>query len=133
VITAINHVQISVPPGSESEVRRFYGSVLGLTEIPLPASMTGAKLIWFDIGRGSTLHVGFEAGVNRLATRAHIAYQVSDIADWRRRMAGAGLELIDQPKVEGHDRFHFIDPFGNRVEMIGPVTVKLGLTSTENA
>jgi catechol 2,3-dioxygenase-like lactoylglutathione lyase family enzyme len=121
VVTGINHVQISVPSGSEHDVRRFYGGVLGLAEIPLPTSMTGAKLIWFDIGSGSTLHVGFEDGINRLATRAHVAYQVLDIAGWRRRMTAAGLELIDQPVVEGYDRFHFVDPFGNRVEMIGAV------------
>jgi hypothetical protein len=27
--------------------------------------------------------------------------------------------LIDQPKIQGFDRFHINDPFGNRLEIIG--------------
>ncbi len=122
MIITINHVQISVPPGTAAEVRRFYGQVLGLAEIPLPPTMVTRPLIWFMAG-DKPLHVAVEDGVNRVATRAHIAYEVSDIEDWRRRLTGHGLELFDQPLIEGYDRFHINDPFGNRIEIIGRVRV----------
>jgi catechol 2,3-dioxygenase-like lactoylglutathione lyase family enzyme len=120
MITTINHVQISVPPGNAAEVRRFYGQVLGLPEIPLPQAMATSTLIWFMAG-DKPLHISVEDGINRLATRVHIAYEVSDIADWRRRLTGHGLKLFDQPFIEGYDRFHIVDPFGNRIEIIGHV------------
>jgi catechol 2,3-dioxygenase-like lactoylglutathione lyase family enzyme len=120
MITTINHVQVSVPPGSADEVRRFYGQILGLAEIPLPPAMTTRNLIWFLAG-DTPLHVAFEDGINRIATRAHIAYEVSDIADWRQRLADHGIELFEQPLIEGYDRFHINDPFGNRIEIIGAV------------
>lgn len=102
----------------DEQVHKFYGDVLGLPEIPLPPAMVGRKLIWFQVG-DRTLHVGVEDGVNRLATRAHLAYEVNDIADFRRRLTALGIELIEQPKMEGYDRFHLHDPFGNRIEIIG--------------
>jgi catechol 2,3-dioxygenase-like lactoylglutathione lyase family enzyme len=118
MITGYHHTQISAPSGSAEEVRRFYGQVLGLAEAPVPPSLQGHGLIWFKVGN-RTLHVAVEDGVNRLGTRAHLAYEVDDIAACRRHLAGQGIKLIDQPKIVGFDRFHLHDPFGNRLEIIG--------------
>jgi RimJ/RimL family protein N-acetyltransferase len=62
--------------------------------------------------------VGTEDGVDRLATKGHIAYEISDLAEMRRRLAEAGVEMIDSIPIPGHDRFELRDPFGNRVEII---------------
>jgi catechol 2,3-dioxygenase-like lactoylglutathione lyase family enzyme len=62
--------------------------------------------------------VGVEDGVDRAATKAHIAYQVSDLAAWRARLEEAGIAILDGIPIPGYDRFEFRDPFGNRVEMI---------------
>ena len=35
MIIDYHHTQITAPKGSEAEVRRFYGGVLGLREIPV--------------------------------------------------------------------------------------------------
>jgi predicted enzyme related to lactoylglutathione lyase len=118
MITGINHVQITVPPGSADRVRQFYGGLLQMPEMTIPPALQKFGLIWFKAG-DREIHVGVEDNVNRFATHAHIAYQVSDIVDWRRRLIDAGLSLVEQPKIQGYDRFHFTDPFGNRVEMIG--------------
>jgi len=118
MIVGYNHAQISVSDGMAEKVREFYGQFLGLTEIPVPKALQGRGLIWFQVG-DRQLHVGIEEGINRLATRAHLAYEVDDIAVLRRRLASNGFELIEQPKIEGFDRFHITDPFGNRVEFIG--------------
>ncbi len=118
MITTINHAQISVPPGNADNVRAFYGRVLGMPELPLPPAMLGSTLIWFMAG-DRPLHVSVEDGIDRAATRVHLAYEVTGIADWRRRLTDQGFELFDQPVIEGYDRFHINDPFGNRVEIIG--------------
>jgi catechol 2,3-dioxygenase-like lactoylglutathione lyase family enzyme len=118
MITAYHHTQISAPSGSAAEIRRFYGQVLGLKEMEVPPALQGRGLIWFHVGDRS-LHVGEEDGVNRLATRTHLAYEVDDIAGIRSRLTEQGIELINQPKIVGWDRFHIHDPFGNRLEIIG--------------
>jgi catechol 2,3-dioxygenase-like lactoylglutathione lyase family enzyme len=118
MIVGYNHTQISVPPGNADKVREFYGRFLGLTELPVPTSLQGRGLIWFKVG-DRQLHVGVEDGVNRIATTAHLAYDVDNIAELRQQLTAAGFELFEQPKIEGYDRFHIRDPFGNRVEFMG--------------
>jgi catechol 2,3-dioxygenase-like lactoylglutathione lyase family enzyme len=118
MIIGYHHTQVSVPSGNSAEVRRFYGQVLEMPEIPLPPSMKNFPLIWFKVGNRE-LHVAVEDNINRLATRAHIAYEVDDIAEVRKRLTEQGIELMDQPKIVGYDRFHMHDPFGNRIEIIG--------------
>ncbi len=120
MIVGYNHAQITVPPGNADKVRQFYGQFLGLPELPVPPALQGLGLIWFKVG-DRELHVGVEEGVNRLATRAHVAYEVDEIAELRPRMLAGGFELFEQPKIQGFDRFHINDPFGNRVEFIGRV------------
>ncbi len=112
-----HHAQVSIPSTGLAEARRFYGAVLGLPELPLPESVAGRALVWFHVG-DRTLHISVEDGVDR-RTKAHLAYEVDDIADCRRRLLADGRELIEQPPLAGFDRFHTLDPFGNRLELIG--------------
>lgn len=120
MVLGYNHAQITVPPGSADRVRAFYGQLLGMSEMQVPDSLKGRGLIWFRVGN-LELHVGVEDGVNRLATRAHLAYEVADIGRLRQLLSDAGFELIEQPRIEGFDRIHITDPFGNRVEFMGRV------------
>jgi catechol 2,3-dioxygenase-like lactoylglutathione lyase family enzyme len=120
MILGYNHAQITVPDGCAEQVRQFYGTLLGLAELPVPPALQGRGLIWFAVG-DRELHVGVEAGVDRGATGAHLAYEVDDIAKLRGRLTLEGYELIEQPRIEHYDRFHIRDPFGNRVEFIGRV------------
>jgi catechol 2,3-dioxygenase-like lactoylglutathione lyase family enzyme len=120
MILDFNHAQISVQKGCADQVRQFYGQLLGLKEIPVPESLQGFGLIWFSVGQ-CQLHVGIEDGVDRLATRTHLAYEVDDIAMLRKRLTAERIELIEQPRIPNFDRFHIRDPFGNRVEFMGRV------------
>ncbi|WP_242138466.1 hypothetical protein [Sphingomonas sp. TREG-RG-20F-R18-01] len=38
---ALDHVQIAIPPGSETEAPGFYGTRLGLRELDRPAILAG--------------------------------------------------------------------------------------------
>jgi catechol 2,3-dioxygenase-like lactoylglutathione lyase family enzyme len=117
MIRGIHHVQLTVPHGAEEEARRFYCRVLGLPEIQKPASLTGRGGLWLQVG-DRQVHIGVEDGVNRQATKAHVAYEVSDLQGWRLKIATLGIEVIDGIPLPGHDRFEFRNPFGNRVEFI---------------
>jgi catechol 2,3-dioxygenase-like lactoylglutathione lyase family enzyme len=117
MIVGYNHTQMSVPSGNAEKVRDFYGRFLGMSEMPVPPALQGRGLIWFEVGN-LQLHIAVEDGVNRLATGAHLAYEVDNLAELRRKLVDAGAEIFEQPKIEGFDRFHIRDPFGNRLELM---------------
>jgi hypothetical protein len=57
----------------------------------------------------------------RPARKAHPAFVVVGLDQLRKRLQAAGVELDEQPQLEGLRRFHAFDPFGNRLEFLEPV------------
>jgi catechol 2,3-dioxygenase-like lactoylglutathione lyase family enzyme len=117
VILGIHHVQVTIPTGKEAEARRFYCEVLGLTEIVKPAALQARGGLWLRIG-DRELHIGTEQDVDRAMTKAHIAYEVTNLPYWRATLSARGITVVDGIPIPGCDRFEFRDPFGNRVEFI---------------
>jgi catechol 2,3-dioxygenase-like lactoylglutathione lyase family enzyme len=117
MIAGIHHVQITVPRGAEAEARRFYCEFLGLNEARKPSSLAGRGGLWLQAG-DRQVHVGVEDDVNREATKAHVAYAVQGLENWRSKLIAAGFEVSDGIPIPGFRRFEFRDPFGNRVEFI---------------
>lgn len=117
MIIGLDHAQITIPPHTEDIARDFYCGVLGLSEIPKPESLAGRGGFWLMVG-DHCVHVGVEDGVDRIQTKAHLAYLVTDLAHWRQILSAQGIELLDGIPIPGMARFEFRDPFGNRVELI---------------
>ncbi len=117
IILGLHHAQITIPTGTEEDARRFYCGVLGLQEADKPASLAGRGGFWLEVG-GQQVHVGAEDGVERAATKAHLAYLVDDLEVWREHLAREGIAALEGVPIPGHARFEFRDPFGNRVELI---------------
>lgn len=114
----LHHVQITVPPSMEKAAIAFYRDALGLAEVAKPADARDRGITWFDLGGGQQLHLMAEDGVNRRATKAHVAYDVADLDHWRRRMVEHEVSPVEAMAVPGYDRFEARDPFGNRIEFI---------------
>jgi catechol 2,3-dioxygenase-like lactoylglutathione lyase family enzyme len=119
-ILRLHHAQITIPKGAEEEARRFYCDLLGLRELPKPEPLQGRGGLWLALG-DQQMHIGTEDGVERTATKAHLAYQVVGLEQWRARLEGEGIQILDSIPIPGCDRFEFRDPFGNRVEFVEPV------------
>ena len=113
----VHHVQITIPKDAEDEARSFYCGVLGLNEIPKPDALVGRGGFWLVIG-DTQVHVGVEDGLERAASKAHVAYLVEDLGSWRRKLSECGVKILDGIPISGYERFEFRDPFGNRVEML---------------
>lgn len=119
-IIGLHHAQITIPKGSEEQGRQFYCGLLGLPEIAKPASLDGRGGFWLQVG-DRQVHVGTENGVERGATKAHLAYAVDDVGAWRTLLEEHGITILDGVPIPGYERFEFRDPFGNRIEFIQPV------------
>ena len=119
-LVRLHHAQITIPKGAEDEAHAFYCGVLGLQEIEKPASLQGRGGFWVQLS-DMQVHIGTEDGVDRTATKAHLAYQVDNVQAWKARLEQAGIQILDSVPIPGYDRFEFRDPFGNRVEFIQPL------------
>ena len=119
-IPSIHHVQMAIPAGREAAARRFYGDLLGFQEIAKPPNLQKRGGVWFKTAN-PPLHLGVDAAF-RPAQKAHVAFQVADIACVRRRLSAAHLEVIDDEPLAGYERFYVADPFGNRLELLEPVS-----------
>jgi catechol 2,3-dioxygenase-like lactoylglutathione lyase family enzyme len=115
-VLGVNHVQVNVTQAELPAAREFYLGFLGMKEIARPPVFKSDGF-WFHAG-DREMHIGVEDNVDRRATRAHVAYEVTDLAAWRSKIEAAKLPIKDQPRIPGYDRFHFRDPFGNNVELI---------------
>ncbi|HTI13818.1 MAG TPA: VOC family protein [Dictyobacter sp.] len=116
-IVKLHHVQITIPQGAEEQGRYFYCHVLGLQEIEKPDSLKARGGFWLQIG-DRQIHIGTENGVERQATRAHIAYEVDDLEAWRAILQHNGCTILEGIPIPGYQRFETRDPFGNRLELI---------------
>lgn len=120
MIVGLHHAQITVPDGEEDNARLFYCGVLGLAEVPKPEALAGRGGFWLQVGT-QQVHVGTEGDVDRAATKAHLAYEVSDLAYWRQALEALSIAVLQSVSIPGYHRFEFRDPFGNRIELIHPL------------
>lgn len=110
----IDHIHICVPHEKLEEARLFYTRVIGLqpTERPDVFSSNG---YWFKVA-GVELHIGVEDSLPR--SIRHTAFEVSNIAAARMHLVKNSVEIVEEPLIPGRERFAFIDPFGNRIELL---------------
>ena len=116
-ILSIDHVQLAMPLGEEGKARDFFINVLGFTEIPKPAELARRGGAWFQ-SENVQLHIGVEADF-RPARKAHPAFLVDDLDSLINKAQSSGYETdTSQPPLDGYNRAHVFDPFGNRIELM---------------
>jgi len=126
MITAVDHVQLAAPPGSEDRLRAYYVDVLGMTEIPKPHVLAARGGCWFQAGVVQ-LHLGIEAAPAgggkchcRPAKKAHPGLRVEDIDTYAARLEAHGAAVTWDDNLPGYRRFYSEDPVGNRLEFLEP-------------
>ncbi|UUU41654.1 VOC family protein [Streptomyces sp. NBC_00162] len=127
MLTAVDHVQLAAPPGSEDRLRAYYTDVLGMTEISKPPLLAARGGCWFAAGPVQ-LHLGVEWGSPRTesgggfrpARKAHPGLRVTGIDAYAKRLEERGAEVVWDDGLPGHRRFYSEDPVGNRLEFLEP-------------
>ena len=118
-----HHVSFSVADLAAS--KHFYGTVLGLAEIPRPQMGIGGA--WYRAGE-TELHLivrpeGVDAGVppSKLTPVAdHAAFQIDDYDGAVAHLRGAGLEVLETNRNLG--QLWVRDPDGHVIEFIVPTS-----------
>ncbi|MFJ9340103.1 VOC family protein [Streptomyces sp. NPDC101733] len=116
MLTALDHVQLAAPPGSEDRLRAYYQDVLGMTEVPKPPVLAARGGCWFAAGP-VRLHLGVEEDFTP-ARKAHPGLRVTGIEGYARRLRDRGAEVVWDDALPGHKRFYSQDPVGNRLEFL---------------
>ncbi|MFH8929387.1 glyoxalase [Streptomyces pristinaespiralis] len=118
VLGGLHHVQLAVPPGTEDLCRRFWGDVLGMTELEKPPVLAARGGCWFR-GGGLEVHLGVEQDFAP-ARKAHPGILVRSLRALAERLEECGHEVTWDGEFPGHDRFYAYDNVGNRLEFMEP-------------
>ena len=78
---------------------RFYGAILGLTQVPKPPDLAPRGGVWFR-DEGLEVHLGIEE-LFTPAAKAHPAFLVVDLETLRERIQAAGYRVTDDVPLEG--------------------------------
>lgn len=117
----LEHAALTFPPGQESEVRHFYGDVLGFEETPLPGDLASrVGWIWFATDDpGVFLHFIPDGLAPDRARRHHVAFEVEALEPVVERLAAAGTTIETAgTAIPGRKRFFCHDPLGNLLEFL---------------
>lgn len=113
-VQRLQHVSVPRPCGSADEARRFYGDILGLEEIVVPATLAHLDLVWYRVGDDELHLFGDDRDVGHPAQ--HFCLQVDDVEALRRHLTAAGVAIGEEPEIPNRPRFTVHDPFGNLIE-----------------
>ncbi|PYS72418.1 MAG: hypothetical protein DMF69_07630 [Acidobacteria bacterium] len=75
----IHHVNVTVPRSLEAAAKHFYGTVMGLSEVPKPAESKGRGGAWYQLGP-LQLHLSIEDGLGESCiSKRHVCYTVANL------------------------------------------------------
>ena len=121
-VERIDHVQLAMPAGGEGAAVAFYEGLLGIPNVPKPVRLAARGGCWFERGM-LKVHLGVEVDF-RPATKAHPAFLVTDVRQLAGAIRAAGHRVVDDEPLEGYARVYVDDPFGNRIELMEPMTAR---------
>jgi catechol 2,3-dioxygenase-like lactoylglutathione lyase family enzyme len=115
-IAGLDHVQVAMPKQQEAKARDFYGTLLGLEELPKPPDAAARGGVWFRCG-DLQLHLGVEDPFAP-ARKAHPAFRVRGYEVLLQKLSANGVPVNRDRTQPGVERAFVHDPFGNRIELI---------------
>ena len=125
-VVRLDHVQLAMPKGREADARAFYEGALGIREVAKPSHLAVRGGCWFEQG-DLKVHLGIDDDF-RPARKAHPAFVVDDLTSLTANLSQKGYNLVEDQPLVGYDRIYVDDPFGNRIELMQPVSAKTVIT-----
>lgn len=109
----LDHILITIPPGTRHDAKKFYAEVLGLNNIE-GNHPNGA--IWLTIA-DIELHIREEEN-HPVNSSRHPAFEVDDLDAAKLFLQKQSIPLSYSTDIDGRERCFFRDPWGNRFELI---------------
>lgn len=117
-IRRLQHTSVPMAPNGGHEVRRFYGVVLGLEEIPRPRELGDRPLVWFRAGAdGQELHCFEDADRDSTSPSQHLCFEVDDLEAVRARLGAHGVAVEETEPIKNRPRCFVRDPSRNLIEL----------------
>jgi catechol 2,3-dioxygenase-like lactoylglutathione lyase family enzyme len=123
-LVGLHHFAIPYPVGQEEKARAFFGTLLGLREIPKPDDLQADGGLWYELPDGRQVHLQADSQFAPLR-RPHPALLAMDIEAAEQELIAAGVSVRWDERWMGVRRFFLSDPFGNRLEVIDAASVTL--------
>ena len=116
-IVSLQHVNVRVSPAVEAAAKEFYGTLLGLREVPKPEDAAARGGAWYQLG-DVQLHLSGDKNAANEGSKRHICFHVADLVEAQKHLENVGVEILpdDQP-IAGQPRFYIRDPGGNLIEV----------------
>jgi glyoxylase I family protein len=111
----IHHVSLMVTDLEKAD--DFYGDVLKLRRLPRPDFPS--KGLWFEVG-SCQLHVILTDQTEASSAR-HTAFVVDDLQAVVAKIEDRDLPIWSDIPLDGWERKHCHDPFGNGIELLQPI------------
>ncbi len=107
---SIHHVALRVADPEAS--RAFYAGVLGLAEVRRLEGEGGLRSIWLRCGDAILMLERALKGAGPASGSGHVlVLEVDDLGGWERRLAAAGVAVVDRTDAT----LYALDPDGHRV------------------
>jgi len=126
-IKRLHHLTVNAPSGEQEKVRWFYGTILGLKEIPIPKKLEGVyEIIWYEL-TDVLLHIEFTKNYIQpreqyendvIMPGRHFALEVEKLSEIRAKFEKHQVVIREAVSLTDRDRFYAVDPFGNFIELI---------------
>ncbi|MFN8590842.1 MAG: VOC family protein [Thermomicrobiales bacterium] len=117
-VKRLQHTSVPMPPGGNDRARHFYGSALGMREIPKPSTLAN-NLVWFSASdAGDEVHVFQEENMGPNSAAQHLCLEVDDLAAFADRLREHGYAPETPETIINRPRLFVRDPFGNLVELV---------------
>jgi catechol 2,3-dioxygenase-like lactoylglutathione lyase family enzyme len=117
-ITALRHVNVTVPQALEEASKRFYGGIMGLPEVPKPGEAKSRGGAWYQLG-AVQLHLSREETSQNDDSKRHVCYSVDDLGVAEQHFRDSGITVIpDGLPIPDSPRFYVRDPGGNLIEIV---------------
>jgi catechol 2,3-dioxygenase-like lactoylglutathione lyase family enzyme len=120
LVKRLEHVQLAMPAGEEERARHFYRDALGIPEVSKPPYLAERGGCWFERDE-LKIHLGVDPDFHP-AKNAHPALLVAGLEALCEKLRGLGYEFQQDRRLEGFRRIYVHDPFGNRIELMEPMT-----------
>lgn len=119
-IVGVHHIQLAMSIGEETRAVAFYQGLLGIPQVDKPAQLAVRGGCWFETEL-IRIHLGVEEDF-KPAGKAHPALLVNGLSVMQRHLEDAGVEIVVDEPLPGFQRFYLYDPFGNRLELLEPLS-----------